>query len=52
MGLPLMSAAAQDEATLDVDPETMKHIRVLGPNYTKERNQFIKIGRQIKALHR
>lgn len=52
MGLPLMSAAAQAEAVLDVDPDTMRHIRSLHPDDVKNRDRFILLGRQIKDLQR
>ena len=45
MGLPLMSAAALEEAVLDVDPETMKHIRALQPDDVENRNKFLQVGR-------
>ena len=51
MGLPLMSTAAKyEEATLDVDPETLRHIRSLAPGDHKNRERFMQLGRQIKTL--
>ena len=45
MGLPLMSAQAQAEAFLDVDPDTMRHIRSLAPSDVKNRERFVNLGR-------